>query len=593
MNTLNKVKQWIYLPLFALLFLPIFLTANELSYNVKFEGLDDPAALQSLMAISQLVSQKKRPPASLNALRYRAETDKIELLKVLHAHGYYEATVTMRLEEVFNHIQVLVTIQPGPLYSISEYVITPELPTPCASISLEVIGITLGKGVEATKILEAELKILDVLSDCGYPLAQIIQREIIADGESKTVRISIHIDHGPFTRFGPLTISGEESVQKRLIEQKITWKEGDLYEDRRIEKTQEALLNTGLFSAVLVTHDQTLNAQGRLPMRVEVTESKHRSVHIGASYQTVFGPGGTFGWEHRNVGGLGRTFTLRGDVTRISHSGIANYQIPDFHRLYQDLVLQAQAMHESITAYSMRSYNALGRFERKFGERFRASIGIKVEEMLVRDSVNNGNFPLLESPIYFRWSSADNLLDPKTGSTWQYIAIPTCNFRNHVKPFLYQEVIQSVYFPVKSNGKFVLAQKITLGSIFSHKLNDVPVPKRFLGGSEEDLRGYKYQTVSPLADHHQPIGGRSAIYYSLEMRWRISTKLGLVPFFDSGNVQLSRLPTFKGKWRRSVGVGMRYFSFLGPLRFDIGFPLDRREGLDSKYRLLVSIGQMF
>ena len=84
----------------------------------------------------------------------------------------------------------------------------------------------------------------------------------------------------------------------------------------------------------------------------------------------------------------------------------------------------------------------------------------------------------------------------------------------------------------------------------------------------------------------------SCIYYTAEMRFRLSEKIGIVPFFDMGRVEDDRLPTLHGRWLKSLGGGMRYFSFMGPIRFDLGFPLNKRS-FDPNYRLFVSIGQTF
>ena len=126
----------------------------------------------------------------------------------------------------------------------------------------------------------------------------------------------------------------------------------------------------------------------------------------------------------------------------------------------------------------------------------------------------------------------------------------------------------------------------------SKDLNSVPLSKRFLGGSEQELRGYRYRTVSPLKEG-KPQGGRSAVYFTVETRFRVSKKVGLVPFFDLGNVYNSIFPKIRGKWYKSTGLGLRYFSFMGPFRLDFAIPLDRRKGIDPLYRILVSIGQTF
>jgi translocation and assembly module TamA len=577
---------------------PFSIYGDNISYTVDFEGLDDASALKTIRSASQLITLKKHPPASLNALRYRAEADVPDILKVLHAHGYYEATVDIRMDEALDQIAVKVIIHSGPVYKIDDYSIhlyseNPEHPIECSQIDLRNIGIVLGKPGIAQKILDAELRILQLLSECGFPLASIAKRDIIADGESKTLRINVEVNTGPLALFGSVTIQGQTTVKNKFIKHKIAWIKREKYNSTLVEQTQKVLMDTGLFSSVLITHADKIAENGLIPMKIEVTESKHHSINVGASYQTVFGPGLTFGWENRNIGGMGRKFSLQGDITRISHTGLATYQIPDFRRRGQDWLWQAQAMHESITAYSERSYSITSRLERKFGKKIHVSGGARGEQMHVTGSVDNGKFLLLELPIYFRWSNANSLLNPTNGATFEYRTSPSFNVDKPSGMYFFQELTQSFYHPFTKNHYFVIAHKLTLGSIISRNLHPIPVPKRFLGGSEEDLRGYKYKTVSPLHHHHKPIGGRSAVYYTLETRFRVTQSIGLVPFFDIGNVYLTQLPKFTGKWLKSVGLGIRYFTFIGPFRLDIGFPLDRRKRLDPKYQIFVSIGQMF
>ena len=95
--------------------------AAGVAYTVNFEGLDDSSALKTIKSVCQLTLLKKHAPTSINALRYRAEADIPEILKVLHAHGYYEATVEVSVEELYEQIKVNVVISPGPVYKIETY----------------------------------------------------------------------------------------------------------------------------------------------------------------------------------------------------------------------------------------------------------------------------------------------------------------------------------------------------------------------------------------------------------------------------------------------------------------------------------------
>jgi translocation and assembly module TamA len=583
-----------------ILFILPTLMASCLEYAVHFIGLNDPEALKTVKSASFLTTLKNKEPTSLNALRFRAESDIPAMIKALQAHGYYEATVQIRIQEEEDEVQIFVMMLPGPPYLLSEFKVeafSDGKPFDCPDLTPQNLGIDLGKPAVTVQILEAEEKALELLGECGHPLARIESQAMEADYKTKTFAACVKIEAGPPLKFGPTAIVGSEHVKKKLFENKIAWKTGEVYDTRLIDKTQQKLLDTGLFNSIIVAHDLKPNSEHELGMRIDATETKHHSVNVGASYETFFGPGLTFGWENRNISGLGRKLTLQGDVTSRTHTGTGTFFMPDFWKVDQDYILQAQSAQEAILAYHQQSYSITNRIERRIGTKYRVSIGIKGERLFVTDSVKNRPFTLLEIPLYFRWSSANHLLNPTRGATLVFKTIPTFNL-SHGNPFyLFNNVTYMCYFPVIGGrpGKeiLVLAQQIMVDSIISTHLDAVPVPKRVLGGSDQDLRGYKYHSVSPLHHHHRPIGGRSAILYTFETRFRVSSTIGLVPFFDLGSVFLTPFPKMDEKWFKSVGLGFRYFTFLGPLRLDLAFPLDRRKHIDPKYRILFSIGQTF
>ncbi|MBI2812488.1 MAG: BamA/TamA family outer membrane protein [Candidatus Melainabacteria bacterium] len=541
---------------------------------------------------------KKRPPASINALRYRADSDIPELQKVLRAHGYYEAKVSIQIQEIHNQVNVIVMIEPGVRYKLEDFTIhfyceSRDTPNECCGITLDDVGVQLHKPAQTEGIIDAGLKVLQRLSECGYPLAKIEDRQIVVDGKTKSVRVDLYVKTGEKAEFGQTSIVGTKRVKPLFLEQHTEWKEGESYDSRLVDKTQNELIDSGLFSSVLITHEEDLSANGQVPMKIEVTETKHKSVNIGVSYQTVFGPGVTFGWANKNVGGMGRTLSLQGDITRISQTGVATYIHPNFNRIGQDMIARAQAAHESLRfAYSSRSYNLMDRFERRINRRLRMSVGAMGERLYITDSAANGNFWLVQAPFYLRWSSSNSLLNPTRGATLEYTMTPAINVAQGKEIYLTQEFVGSLYQPLDKNERIVLAEKITYGFILSNGLSAIPLSYRCLGGSEEDLRGYRYKTVSPFS-HGRPIGGRSAVFLTLETRFRVTNTIGLVPFFDMGSVWTTEYPTVHGKWYKSAGLGLRFFTLMGPFRFDIAFPLDRRKKIDPVFKVLVSIGQMF
>jgi len=105
-------------------------------------------------------------------------------------------------------------------------------------------------------------------------------------------------------------------------------------------------------------------------------------------------------------------------------------------------------------------------------------------------------------------------------------------------------------------------------------------------------RGYGFQLAGELDDDNEPTGGRSLLEFAGELRGQITDTIGAAIFADSGAAFGSSVPDFEEPLRIGVGGGLRYFSPIGPIRFDVGVPLDRRDS-DDAFQFYISIGQAF
>lgn len=577
---------------------PIFLAA--LPYEINIVGLKDEAALKAIFDASDLIVLQDRPPATINGIRYRAASDIPAILKVLRAFAYYDATVNYELENKNEGVQVYIFIHPGPQYKLNSYQIF-SAPTckefasipNCAPFLPDQLGLKLGAPALSLNIVNAELKLLTELSRCGYPLASVEKRKIEVDMAEKKVDAAACIDEGPLSKFGPLSLFGLKTVKPRYVERKIQWEEGQIYNPDLVEETQKRLLNSDLFSSVLISHAEELDPTGELPMKLRITEAKHRQISLGAYYATVDGPGVSFGWTNRNVRGMGEIVTLEGDFSKRYLAGMLSYKKPDFLQLDQSYRAIGGVNREVITAYIAFTYRFANYIERKLDKQRNGSIGFKIEYINVARSASNGFYFLAGLPIFAKYSTANDILDPTKGFSFVYQATPYQSLEQANCHFIKQRFTSCFYLPFTSSNRIVLALRAQFGSIAGTKQENIPLTKLFLGGSEDDLRGYRYKTVSPINPQNRPYGGRSAIFASIETRFKLTKTIGIVPFADFGTVTFKELPSFNSKWFKSVGVGLRYFSFFGPLRFDIGFPLDRRKGIDHAFQIYASVGQSF
>ncbi|HEU64964.1 MAG: Translocation and assembly module TamA [Candidatus Anoxychlamydiales bacterium] len=582
--------------IFLAFILPIGIFA--LNYDVKFTGLKERNTLASIKRVSNLVILQERPPKTINALRFRANSDTDEILKVLHFYGFYDAKIDIDLEENKNIVLVNVLIMPGVRYTIKDVKIytdcTDKKEMDIAGISIKDLDLKINSALITQNILNAEKKLIFLLSNKGYPLAKVEKREVIIDQTHKNAFIEWCVDIGSFSLFGDTKINGLKSIDKSFIDKKIKWQQGQKYDSRKVIETQQNLLKTNLFSSVAILHEDKIDEKDELEMNLKLVESLHKYISTGVSYATIDGFGVSLSWANRNFRSQGELLAIDANVAQRLILGVATYKKPDFMRIDQNYIIRSEASREKIPAsYLAFIYSMENRIDRKFSKRINGSFGFRAEYNEITHSANNGNFFLLSLPAFLKFSSANNLLNPTHGQTIIYRAQPFKNTINSSKYFFKQTLIYNLYIPLEKNRNFILAIRMTLGSIFGANVFDLPLTKLFLGGSDDDLRGYKYRTVSPLDGNNDPIGGRSAIYFSFEPRIRLTEKIGLVPFTDLGVVSFKEVPSVNEKWFKSVGIGFRYFSFFGPIRLDVAFPLDRRRAIDPSFKIYVSVGQTF
>lgn len=582
--------------LFFIFIVPSFIFS--INYQVKFLNIKDKNILQDIQSVSALVNLQKQPLKTLNSLKFRANNDIAQIKDIYHAYGYFDANVSIEIEERKNIVIVNVYVYPNVRYLIKNVNLYSDEIEKKKIASLENyekdLDLKEGSFYSSFKIIDSLQKLKFLLSSSGYPLAKIEKKDVFVNTVDKTVTIDFYVDLNSYCKFGPVKISGLKNINKSYVYKKIKWNIAQTYDERKIIETRSALLKTNLFSSVNIYPDKTPTKDDLLNMNIKFIEALHKYFNTGISYATIDGFGGAFGLGNRNFRSEGEFLGFETQIAQRHFSAIATYKKFDFLKIDQNYVSRLDAEIEKIpSVYLAHKYMFSNRIDRKFSKNFAASFGFKMEYVDVTDSGNDGKFFLLYLPFYTKYSTANNLLNPTTGTTIIYRAIPFQNTINSARFFFKQFLTHNLYLPLGKKQILVLAFRTSLGSIAGANENQIPLTKLFLGGSDDDLRGYKYRTVSPLNYENKPIGGRSAIYFTIEPRFRLTQTIGIVPFLDLGTVSLKKIPDFTDKWYKSVGIGGRYFSFFGPIRFDIGFPLNKRKKIDSSYKIYVSVGQTF
>jgi translocation and assembly module TamA len=134
------------------------------------------------------------------------------------------------------------------------------------------------------------------------------------------------------------------------------------------------------------------------------------------------------------------------------------------------------------------------------------------------------------------------------------------------------------------NHRFI--GRLNVGAIETDDFKNVPTSLRFFAGGDNSVRGYSYESLSPKDARGRLIGGQQRFVASVEAQRRITGKWWLASFVDTGDAFTSWWPE---ELNTGAGLGVRWISPVGPIRFDVAHPFDN----DDAYRIHFAIGPEF
>lgn len=561
-------------------------------YDVEIKGLEDRSLKKTFIDQSQSYSLKEKSTPSLSVIRRRAQNDQEKLSELAKYNGYYSAKVSYTIQ----HGQipkVIFRVELGPKYTLDAFMVeASDHKEALDGITANELTLTLGKPITTDSLLEAEKKLLWLLKKRGYALAFVARKDCLADAKNHTMSVTFYVTVGPLVHFGHTAITGNKTVLLQAIEKDIAWMEGAVFDPANIEKTEERLNASGLFSSVIITEDQKALNGNEMPMRIQVQEGKHHSIGAGVAYATSFGPGIKAEWENRNLRGLGEKLTFRTEIWKKYRQALLSWTKPHFQERNQDLIWVAEYDKLKNIAFKSDSYNLSAILQKRHSQALEYLYGLRYQWLDSNNFEGHHLYHLVKTPVQLKLSSANNLLDPTKGQTLNIKLTPTAHVMTPTFFYTIHTTTLSSYLS-PPNNHLTFAAKVVLGNIIGAARHTIPPPDRFYGGSENVLRGFRAYTVSPLHHKHTPIGGRSLLAGSLEMRFRTSGAFGWAFFYDVGNVYSTNVPKITKQQYYSLGTGLRYMTPIGPLRFDVAVPINPRPHIDPHFQIYFSIGQAF
>ena len=575
---------------------------QSFAYTVEFVGIKEKL-MELVQQVSQLVALQDREPPSRASLERRIERDRQLIDEVLRSQGYYASTIDWQIVEG-TPLHVVITIDHGERFTIGSFSV--EFP-PAADLTnlkqptLTELGIAIGQPAIADDVVAAEGRLIKYLQNNGYPFAKAGPRYITADLGTHKMAVTLRAEPGEYATFGPLAIEGLDRLEEPYFRRVLQWPEGETFSAAKLEEVRRRAVAMGLFDRVDIQPAAAPAADTQLSAEMTVKESKPRTVGVGVSYTTSYGDevGGVaadFFWEHRNFFGEAEKLRFEGNVSTLEQRLAATLRKPNYKRMDQTLVLSAVFLHQDIEAYRQLSGTIFGGIERPLTKRLSITTGLAFELLQVDDldsETRQGKrqFFLTSTPTVLKYEGRDNIFNPTKGIAASLGVTPTISTSETVGFYSLVDLQASTYYAPLDDDTVVLAVRGRVASLLGDR-DSIPASKLLYAGGGGSVRGYKLDSLGPLDRDDDALGGLSVFEASVETRFRLWEDYGLVLFADAGQVYETSYPQVGDGLQYSAGIGLRYFTSIGPLRVDFAFPLNPRPS-DPFFQFYVSIGQSF
>ena len=582
---------------------------DPLRYAVTIDAPDADAELRKkLEGASTLKADEDRPVSGSLGLLAKARSEREQLVAALYEDARYEGIVTVAVQgrsiddlppdAEFSGPQpvpVTVTIQAGPRFTLGNI----RLEGDAVGLASADFGLIAGGDAGSGAILKAEAAIVRALKEEGRPLAKVTDREIVADHATSTLDVTLKVAAGPVAGYGDTVVEGTEAVDRDFAEYMTGLKRGRQYSPQEIDEARDRLLGLEVFNSVTVKEAEALDADGNIPIDVEVSERKFRYFGLGATASNTEGLGLEGYWGHRNLFGRAEKLRFDGSISGIGSNDIGklNYNagvmfekpgvIGPASKFYSHL----KTVYEHPDAYDRFSTKGDIGLSYELTKKQTVSAEFALDYSRITDSFGKNDYLIASVPLQYVYDNRDNRLNPTKGFRLLAFAEPSYDILNSAT-FVKLKGEGSAYQALDSAGKFVLAGRASLGSIVGvSEPRDVPADRRFYAGGGGSVRGYAYQGIGPKDADGRPTGGLSFFETSAEMRIAVTDTIGIVPFIDAGTVSNRQFPDFSDL-KVGAGVGLRYLTPFGPLRVDAAVPLNRDPG-DPDFGIYAGIGQAF
>lgn len=584
------------------------------NYVVTFTSSDGGAVETALRNASSLLADEAEPASGAAGLIAKARGDYRRLLAALYGEGHYGGAVSIRIGGVEastlapdtklpDPVDVTIAVTAGPLFHFANVNIVNQAPptdNPEDQVDLPVMrGFGTGEVARSAVILRAEQLALEAWRQLGYAKAEIVSRDVVADHATNTVDATITVNPGRHAAFGPIAVSGTRDMNPEFVAQQTGLAVGQEFDPDDVRRAQKRLDRLEVFRSARFEAAQDIGSDGLLPYELIVEELPGRRFGAGATFSTVDGLGleGYHLW--RNLFGQAERLRLDARIASIAfpvntaefdYFAGGTFTKPGFYHPDVDLIAAVSAERNAYPTYLETSVSGRVGLSWFFSDELTFNGGTNFKISQFEDDFGIRDFATAGVYAGVIFDGRDSSIDPTEGWYASGNVEPYYDFI-YGNSGLKIEAEARTYFGFGENDAFVLAGRLKGGALLGPDLNEIPPDKLFFAGGGGSVRGYGFKSIGVDDGSGTVTGGRYLLEASLEARAKVTEDIGIVGFVDGGYVAADVFPSIDDL-RLGAGLGVRYYTGLGPLRLDVAVPINKRAG-DPDYAIYAGIGQAF
>ncbi len=460
-----------------------------------------------------------------------------------------------------------------------------------------------GDGKQDIKFTEAvdkfKLKVGDILVDKHYKQlkkqleslaaeyiyldAKFIQSEIRVSQKAKTAEINLIFNTGTRYQLGKVSLVQQPQafLQQEFVEALMPLVSDRYFTNSELYDARQELLETNYFATIAMQLQREKALDGKVPITITVTPQDRIDYSAGVGFSTDTDARLRFEYNNRRVTDHGYQFSSQLSLSDVIRELSGSLKLPSKDSPSESWYNIDAGYKEERTDELKSNTAKLGVSWSYAGAKHWSSVGF-VD--LVYDEfdtgVNDGNSLLVVPGVSWNYLKADNPVIPKHGYRIQAELQGAHESLLSDASFLQLSASYKGIYTVKPKHRLLF--RLALGTTSTTDLTDLPLDYRFFAGGDNSVRGFDYRTISPQSDDGDFVGGKHLTVASLEYDYRFKDSWAVAIFTDSGSAY-NDSPDFQ----YSAGVGLRWISPIGPIRFDVAVPIDNPE---NDFRIHISLG---